>query len=186
MIKRMRRLKLTPAYVLTFTVLAVAGTVAACGGGPTSPSGNTNLRLMLTDAPGDFQMVYICFDSVTAKPVNKPPQELSLQLENNCVDLLTLANDVIGFAAGAVEPGDYEYIHVNIDPSKSYVKVDDEEIHLRVPSNQVKILGGFNVDDQQLTTLTLDFDAEASVVPLGNDEFLLKPVIIKAGNTTSS
>jgi hypothetical protein len=57
---------------------------------------------------------------------------------------------------------------------------------LQVPSEEIKILGGFTVDENHVTTQTLDFDAQASIVTLGNSEFLLKPVIVKTGNNTSS
>jgi len=187
MMKRMRQLKLTPVYVLAFTLLAVAGLVAACGGSPTSPSGNANLRLMLTDAPIEgLDKVNIYFTSVTVKPVGKPGEELTLQLSENPVDLLTLDDKVIGFAAGVVTPGDFEFIHINIDQSKSFIVVKGVETPLRVPSEEIKILGGFTVDTNNATTLTLDFDAEASIVTLGNGGFLLKPVIVKTGNNSSS
>jgi hypothetical protein len=76
-------------------VATVAGLVAACGGSPTSPSGNTNLRLMLTDAPIEgLEKVNIYFTSVTVKPVGKPTEELALQLQENPVDLLTLDDKV--------------------------------------------------------------------------------------------
>jgi Domain of unknown function (DUF4382) len=183
MMKRMRQLKLTPVYVLALTVLVVAGLVAACSGSPTSPSGNTNLRLMLTDAPIEgLEKVNIYFTSVTVKPVGKPPEELTLQLQENPVDLLTLDDKVIGFAAGVVTPGDFEFIHINIDESKSFIVVKGVETPLRVPSEEIKILGGFTVDTNNATTLTLDFDAQASIVTLGNGGFLLKPVIVKTGN----
>jgi len=187
MMKRMHQLKLTPAYVLAFTVLAVAGLVAACSGSPTSPSGNANLRLMLTDDPIEgLEKVNIYFTSVTVKPVGEPPKELTLQLQENPVDLLTLDDKVIGFAAGVVMPGDFEFIHINIDESQSSIVVNGTRKPLRIPSEEIKILGGFKVDENHVTTLTLDFDAQASIVTLGNGGFLLKPVIVKTGNNTSS
>ena len=186
MIKRMRQLKLSPLYV-ALTALAVAGLVAACSGGPTSPSGSTNLRLMLTDDPiVGLEKVNIHITSVTVKHVDQPPQELTLQLQENPVDLLTLADKVIGFAAGAVTPGDFEFIHINIDGSKSSVVVNGVQKPLQVPSEEIKILGGFKVDENHTTTLTLDFDAQASIVALGNGGFLLKPVIVKTGQNSSS
>jgi uncharacterized protein DUF4382 len=185
--KRMRQLKLTPAYVLAFTVLVVAGLVAACGGSPTSPSGNATLRLMLTDAPIEgLEKVNIYFTTVTVKPADKPSETLTLQLQENPVDLLTLDDKVIGFAAGAVTPGDFEFIHINIDKSKSFIVVKGVQKSLQVPSEEIKILGGFAVDENHATTLTLDFDAQASIVTLGNGEFLLKPVIVKTASNTSS
>ena len=186
--KRLRRLKLPPVYALAFVVATVAGLVAACSDGPTSPSGNTNLRLMLTDDPIEgLEKVNIYFTSVTVKPVGKPSEELMLQLQgNNPVDLLTLDDTVVGFATGVVTPGDFEFIHINIDESRSFIVVNGAQRPLRVPSEEIKILGGFKVDESHVTTLTLDFDAQASIVTLGNGGFLLNPVIVKTGNNSSS
>ena len=75
-----------------FSALVIASlATASCGGGPTSPSGTPNLRLMLTDdITDDVEQVNIYFTSVTAKPVGQSPQELALELSPNPVDLLTL------------------------------------------------------------------------------------------------
>jgi hypothetical protein len=169
--------------------LGVAGLLAAAcsGGNPTSPSGSANLRLMLTDAPiDDVDEVNIYFTNVTAKPVGEPPVDLTLSLQTNPVDLLTLTDDITGFAAGAVPPGQYEFIHINIDQSRSHVVEDGVEKPLRVPSREIKVLNGFTVDQNNLTTLTLDFDAKASLVSLGNGDWLLKPVVVVTGNDTST
>jgi hypothetical protein len=77
-------------------------------------------------------------------------------------------------------------IHINIDESKSFIVVNGAQRPLRVPSKEIKILGGFKVDESHVTTLTLDFDAQASIVTLSNGGFLLKPVIVKTGNNSSS
>lgn len=187
MMKGLRRTKQQSHYLRASAIVVVAGLVAACSGSPTSPSGNTNLRLMLTDAPIEgLEKVNIYFTDVTAKPVGQPAQKLSLQLQDNPVDLLTLDDKVIGFAAGAMPSGDFEYIHINIDKSKSFIVVKAAQKALQVPSEEIKVLGGFKVDEQHLTTLTLDFDAQASIVSLGNGDFLLKPVVLMTGNNTSS
>lgn len=190
MTKRFDLRKLKRAYVLAVAVLAGAGLLtASCSGSgiPTSPSGSANLRLMLTDAPiPGVEQVNIYFTSVTVKAAGQPPQELALQLQTNPVDLLTLDDQVVGFATGVVTPGDVEWIRINIDASMSNLMFNGVETALRVPSEEIKILGGFAVDANHLTTLTLDFDAAASLVSLGNGEWLLKPVVILAGNTTTS
>jgi hypothetical protein len=49
----------------------------------------------------------------------------------------------------------------------------------------VKILQGFTVEENETTEITLDFDADASLVQLGNGGWLLKPVIIHAGRNTT-
>jgi len=164
--------------------ISIASSVS-CSGNPASPSGNASLRLMLTDDIADVDEVNIYFTSVTAKPVDQPPQQLTLELQTNPVNLLTLANTVTTFAAGAVEPGTYEFIRVNIDQSKSNLVENGVKKSLKVPSQEVKIIGPFAVDANHATTLTLDFDAGASLVKQGNGDWLLKPVIIVTDRKTS-
>jgi hypothetical protein len=171
---------------LFLAAAAIAALVAACSG-PTTPDGSGTLRLMLTDALTDeVEAVNIYFTSVTAKPVGEgPPVELALELTPNPVNLLTLADTVTAFAAAAVEPGAYEFIHINIDASRSHIVEAGVEKALQVPSGEVKILQGFTVEENETTEITLDFDADASLVQLGNGGWLLKPVIVHAGRNTT-
>jgi len=191
MAMKMNRLHLKRMPLRALAALAAAAVLAvSCSGSgsPTSPSGSSNLRLLLTDDPiDDVTEVNIYFTSVTVKPVGGPVEHnLPLVLDPNPVNLLDLADDTTGFASGFVPAGDYEFIHVNIDPVLSNIVENGVEKPLQVPSKEIKIVGGFNVDASQLTTLTLDFDAAASLVLLGNGQWLLKPVVVITGNNTSS
>ena len=162
--------------------IATGALVTACSDGPTSPSGTgSNLRLMLTDAPAGVDQVNIYFTSVDAKPVGKPLEHLNLELTNNPIDLLTLDDRVVGFAAGEVEPGEYEFVHINIDQDRSHLVENGVRKTLRIPSQEIKVVGGFSIDNDHITTLTLDFDADASLNKLGNGDWIMRPVVIIAG-----
>ena len=169
------------------SIAAIAALVLAigCSDGPSSPSGAGNLRLMLTDAPAGVDQVNVYFTSVDAKPVGGSMERLTLQLATNPVDLLTLDDKVIGFAVGEVSPGDYEFIHINIDQDRSFLVENGVRKTLRVPSQEIKVVGGFAIEDDHTTTLTLDFDADASLNKLGNGDWILRPVVIVAGRSTS-
>jgi hypothetical protein len=168
--------------------IGVTGLVAsACDGNPASPSGPSNLTILLTDdITDDVEQVNIFFTGVTAKPSDGPVEEIALRLTENPIDLLTLADDVTTLAAGVVEPGRYEFIHINIDERRSHVVENGIRKALQIPSEEVKILGGFIVDEDHRTTLTLDFDARTSLIRRGNGEWLLRPVIVITGNDMSS
>lgn len=160
---------------------------AACGDNPASPSGTgANLRLMLTDAPAGVDQVNIYFTSVDAKPVGGPLEHLNLNLASNPIDLLTLDDKVVGFAAGEVDAGEYEFLHINIDQDRSYLLENGVRKTLRIPSQEIKVVGGFEIDDDHVTTLTLDFDADASLNKLGNGDWMLRPVVIIAGKSERS
>ena len=190
-----RGIRLMSVHALACAAVLIAvSTVASCGDSPTSPSalnGRTNLRLLLTDDPiDDVDEVRIYFTSVTAKPKDGPVEhDLALELDEgaeNPVDLLELQDEVIGFAAGLVEPGAYEFIHINIDQRKSYIIENGQKKSLQVPSEKIKIVGGFSVGEDAMTTLTLDFDAKASLLKRGNGEWLMTPIVVITGNNTSS
>ena len=164
---------------------AVVLGLAACGDGPTSPSGDANLMVNLTDDhTEDVQAVNLYFTSVTANPIGGPPETLMLALDRNPQDLLALRDVVIALATGIVEPGEYASLRINLDQERSNVVEAGEQLPLRIPSEEIKILGGFSVRDDSVTAVTLDFDAEASLVLLGNGEWLLQPVIIMDVSTT--
>jgi hypothetical protein len=82
-----------------------------------------------------------------------------------------------------VENGSYEFIQIELDESQSNVIEDGVMKSLQIPSEKIKVLGGFEVKDGETTTVLLDFDAEKSLVLRGNGEWLLKPVILLADVT---
>jgi hypothetical protein len=154
---------------------------------PTGPSPTGALNVLLTDAPtDDVQQVNIYFTGVTVKPVDGPVQRLDMTLPANPIDLLTLTDDVVTMAGGLVTAGTYEFMHLNIDITKSHIVESGVEKPLQFPSGEIKVVGGFTVPTNGVTTLTVDFDAEASLVLLGDGQWLLKPVVVITGNDTSS
>lgn len=159
------------------TVLAMCSAVA-CGDSPTAPTSSGNLVVQLTDDHTDaVEQVNIYFTSVTANSTGGPPETMVLVLSENPQDLLLLRDAVIPLATAAVEPGDYVSLRINLDADQSNVVEGGKTLPLQIPSGEIKILGGFTVTDNGTTTVTLDFDAEASLVRQGNGNWLLKPVI---------
>ena len=165
--------------VLSVTAGA-ALTLTACDS-PTAPSESPNLVVQLTDDhTQQVDKVNVYFTTVTAKPVDGPTETLDLELTTNPQDLLVLQDTVITLATGDVPVGEYDFLMINLDEAMSHlVLLDGDQVPVRLPSEEIKILGGFEVADETTTTITLDFDAEQSLVSLGNGGWLLKPVIIR-------
>lgn len=46
-----------------------------------------------------------------------------------------------------------------------------------LPSDKLKIIGNFDVEQDGTTTITLDFDADKSLVITGEGKILFKPVV---------
>lgn len=168
-------------------VLAVVVALAlfgACGDG-TSPSFN-NLSIRITDAPSDeLSEANIFFVDLTVKRRGEAVERdvpLVLGGTDNPLNILALADQIIPLAAGSVDPGTYEFIMVNLDQDQSFViEVDDDRKDLRIPSQEVKILGPFEVQEDGVTTVTLDFQADESLIKTGPSQgeggWVLRPVI---------
>jgi hypothetical protein len=99
------------------------------------------------------------------------------------VDLLGLQEGVfedLGFAALPV--GNYGQIRLHLTAAE--VVVDGVTHPLTVPSGEesgLKIEGGFTVEDGEVTTLTVDFDAARSLEETERGDYVMKPVIFLAG-----
>jgi len=165
-----------PAPALALVVLAVA-----CGGSdgatvPAEPIGTLTVRL--TDAPleGVFSInVYV--SGLSIKPSGEPAESIASEL--GVFDLLALQGTTAELVSLDVAPGSYEYIRIDLDQNRSSVVTDPggSELPLAISSEEIEVEGGFEVPEDGETVLTLDFDAEASLLQLGNAQWRLTPVI---------
>lgn len=148
---------------------------------PSAPSGVTTLRVELTDAPTDeLAEVNVYIAGLTVKPMDGPVERITNDV--GPVDLLTLQGSRELLATADVEPGEYEFIRVELNEAGSSVvdAATNEQLPLKIPSTEIKVLGGFNVAPNRSTTVLLDFDADESLIQQGNGRWLLKPVILLA------
>ena len=163
----------------TFVVLLalLASLATACGGTPLSPSGQGILHIQLTDAPTDeVSEVNVFIVGLTMKHSERPVERITG--EPVLVNLLDLEDTSMLLVTLSVEPGAYEFIQVNLDESRSSVVESGEKKPLQIPSTEIKVLGGFEVQEGEDTTLLLDFDVDQSLVQEGNGQWLLQPVIV--------
>ena len=83
----------------------------------------------------------------------------------------------------SIEPGKYEWLSMDVAAERnvrdSYVMTKtggEEEIELRVPSNRVRLVGGFEVPANQSVKLLFDWDMRQGLVyPPGQHQYMLKP-----------
>ena len=75
-----------------------------------------------------------------------------------------------------LDPGRYDQVRLSVD--KVVVTVEaGNVVDAKVPSERLKIVGGFTLTAGETTILTLDFDADKSVVVTGSSNILVKPVV---------
>jgi len=152
------------------------------GGSSVTSSGDPlgTLSIYLTDAPTDeVSSVNVYITGLTVKRSGASVERFSDDV--GLIDLLTLRNSTLLMAARNVPAGDYEFIRIELDQSRSNViDISTKKIlPLKIPSEEIKVLGGFSVAKGGATNVVLDFDADKSLVKLGNGNWLLKPVIVK-------
>jgi len=179
-----------------FSLLAVvaAGLVGCNLGGDTG-----RLSLSLTDASTDqYQAVYVTIGEVAVHRADDMEDSWTvIATPNETINLLSLANGVREqLALADLEPGEYTQLRLMIGtdhdsgvnilgqahPFANYVvDLDDQYEQLTIPSGLqtgVKIVQGFEINENRTTEMILDFDASKSVVTAGRSgKFLLKPTI---------
>lgn len=166
------------AAVLTLSPMALVS--CSDSDSPSAPSG-AMLRVEMTDAPTDeLAAVNVYISGLKVKPTTGPVERIANDI--GPLDLLTLQETRELLVAAEVEPGDYEFIMVELDEAGSSVvdAATNEELPLKVPSEKIRVLGGFTVAPDATTTVLLDFDADQSLKRRGNGEWLLEPVILLA------
>ena len=176
-------------------VLFVAGAMMFFGcsknNNPTSPTGTTGmLKVMMIDSPANYSEVNIVIDSVQAHITNSDSTSGWSTLNNKpaTYDLLKLvngANAVIG--KSEVPAGTYSQLRLYIGDGSNVV-TGGQNYALTTPSGSqsgVKLNIHSTIEADVNYVLTLDFDANQSIVVTGNPispKFILKPYLLRASD----
>ncbi|MBF8265736.1 MAG: hypothetical protein HW384_1600 [Dehalococcoidia bacterium] len=70
-----------------------------------------------------------------------------------------------------------KYTQVRLDIANVTVTIDGKQVKATVPSDKLKLVGDIVVEEGKKTPISLDFDAEKSIVMQGQDRVSLKPVV---------
>lgn len=176
----MRRIVVASVFILSLVFTSV---FIACKKDSAS-DGTARLQVYLTDDPGDYEAVYIDVKdvqiNVTGDDVNGWQ---SLQGVNaGTYDLLKLVNDEDTILADAEIPsGRLHQIRLVLG-TENYVKIKNttDLIKLETPSAQqsgLKLNIQYEVTNDRLYMIVLDFDVAKSIVYTGNSKYILKPTI---------
>ncbi len=153
-------------------------TITACQ----KPFFGGNMEVKMTDAPASYQSVFIDLQKVMVHYEGRP-DDTWMELKSNpgIYDLLTLRNNVTVIIAKdeKIPLGTITQIRLVLGKNNSLV-TGGTTFGLITPSASESGLK-INVHDiikrNDNLVVTLDFDADASIVLTGNGEYMLKPVI---------
>ncbi len=193
----MRR-RAIPMLPLAGLLLLAAAWLPACSDSPSRPDeGTGRLQVLLTDAPAAYEDLQAMEITVGEVRVHRgtdaggdadadsaawiPVLDSTLPDSARTFDLLELVGGVTALLGDVELPaGHYTQLRLVIEAAS--ITIGGRTLPLTVPSGAqsgLKLTGGFDVDPGVLTSLTLDFDAERSLVemPPGSGDYKLKPTI---------
>jgi len=169
----------------SLTLLALILTFSACKKSDTTSSGPSSVKIYLTDAPADYQAVWIDVQQVMVKGFNDTSGNdwVTIPLLNpGRYNLLDLRNGKDTLLGGVDLPaGKISQIRLVLGPSNQLVLDDGTTVDLKTPSGQesgIKLNVDADLKSGVPYELVLDFDAARSIVKAGNSgQYILKPVI---------
>ncbi len=180
---------LSKTNVLALLVFLAVGLIGCSAGG----GDMGRLSMSLTDKPThDYEQVWVTIGEISAHLQGDPEGSWTKVLDvNRTVDLLTLANGVrlelglVDLAAGHYTQMRFVLGTANsVDAAKpaNYIVDGAGEIReMTVPSgvqSGIKLVQGFDINENSTTELVFDFDVAASIVASGNSgKYLLRPTI---------
>ena len=176
--------------------VAIAGLIGCSGGGGDGSSGPSSISVSLMDAPVDgVTAVYVKITAMWIKPQGAGPAvELPLTAAPLTVNIMELTdtNAAILVDGAVIAAGSYEWLAMDVAAERnvrdSYVLTEtggEEEIDLFVPSGRLRLVGGFDVPENQAVQLLFDWDMRQGLVhPPGQDRYFLKPAFRMLDVTT--
>jgi len=162
------------AVILVVVIAGYFGLKAALA--PVSYAGLLEVRV--TDARAwDVSKVIVSVDDIQVHKAGaeEDGEWLTVIDVKKTFDLLALSGVEEVLGSKSIEAT--EYNNIRMDVLSVTVTIDGEEKAATVTSGKLKLVAHFKVEANGKTILTLDFDADRSVVVTGTGEVLFKPVI---------
>ncbi len=158
--------------------------------------GKGTLEIYLTDAPGDYQEVNIELSKIEGHIAVEGEEGYWVSLTEwptgYPLNLLELEGSSLLLASLELEPHQYTQLRLFLNTEASLVVAGEEgplTVPLEIPSSLssgIKLNHPFEIVEGMITKLTIDFDAQKSVIQTGNGGYKMKPVISLSSETYSS
>ena len=96
--------------------------------------------------------------------------------ETNTFDLVAIKGQKMELGTERLGVGRYTQVRLSLIEAK--ITINGTEYNLTVPSQKIKLIKGFVIEENKTTTLTLDFDLSESVHQAGSDYIFLPTIKI--------
>lgn len=175
----MKKLKILLCLILFVSVLVTHNCQSPFSN--KSPEEQGFFRLILTDAPLDLSGLEAVFVTVSEIGVRKADTDNYIVVldEEEEFELLSLAENPETIVETYLEAGHYTGIRFVVESAR--IVIDGEEYALTVPSKEIFINVEFEVTEDGEVSITLDFDAEKSILVVKAGQsglYILRPVIL--------
>lgn len=175
-------------HVFLFLFALVMGFTSCSSNDDGGSEGTAKIAVKLTDAPGDYQHVYVEVEDVMIKTTTDGSEEegwTSLEgVKTGVIDLLSLTGGVTELLVDTeIEAGYLHQIRLVLGDNNTVVVKNGEqeqEFALKVPSGQqsgLKVMVGEELVANAEYIFILDFDVDKSVKTTNEGGFKLDPVI---------
>lgn len=202
------------AIISLSVALLIIATALSCSKSSSSAAGEQNLTMFLTDAPGDYEHVYVDIRAVFVKVEseaedhsgddnggggsddsaddhsNGDDEWINLNANAQVYDLLALNNGIDALLANSdIKKGQVHKIKIEIGSNNSIVKNGvTYPLNISAEDAEVEIeceREDFDDDGNSQFRIWLDFDVSSSVVEMAGNIFWLKPYISLFNQTGS-
>ena len=109
---------------------------------------------------------------------------LDFNTEIGDVELLGLRDKPLDVVDSDVPTGTYDFVDFTIDPDRSFLVVDDEEVGLGIPLQNIRVNGPFSVGPDQTTVVTIAFDPDQSLTENPDGSYTLNLIVVLDVNPT--
>jgi hypothetical protein len=165
-------------------------------------TGKGTLKIYLTDAPGDYKEVNINISKIEGHIAGDGEEGedkgswkvLKAWIGGLPVNLIELEDVSMLLASLELEPNKYTQLRLFLmgEEGDAWLVLNDLDLTeepLEIPSSAntgIKLNHPFEIMEGEITKLTIDFDAEKSVIKTGNGKYKMKPVIHVTSETYST
>jgi len=162
--------------VLGMIILSMMATLLGACAGPTAAKEGT-MQVYVTDAPPKgITAIEIKASNIEAHMTGAAEDQwVSLVKDPPVFDLVKTTG--VNVLLGTADVAAGKYTQVRLDITDVTVTANGTQVKATVPSDKLRLVGEITVEEGKDTPISLDFDAEKSIVMEGQNRVSLKPVV---------